>query len=174
MLSSGLIIHAEPQEELVLLSVKGGSRDHPGAVPEWLYKAARFDTFVCATRTSAVISVFIGESFLSKVELPTNVEIERKWASLRVNEADTFHAAFQTICKAFEAAKIQVQVVSSPSCEWFLMPSKQLLEAVPILLSAGHVICPARRICGPLPAKLGRHAKCRRLAGVWKLIKEVA
>ena len=70
------------------------------------------------TRTSAVISVFIGESFLSKVccefqcfnarhpmamlcehegvfwmqvELPTNVEIERKWASLRVNEVGPAH-----------------------------------------------------------------------------------
>lgn len=170
MPSSGLIISAEPSEELVRLSVKGGRRDRPGAVPDWLYKALGFRSFVCATRTpDGVISVFIGESFLNKVELPATVEMERQWSSLRISKADTLHAGFKTVWEALEAAKIDVQLVSSPSCEWFLMPSKQLAMAVSGLLAAGHAICPAARLCGPLPAKLGRHEKCRRFAGAWKL-----
>ncbi|CAE7396709.1 unnamed protein product [Symbiodinium natans] len=98
-----------PAEDLVVLSLQGATRERPGRpVPDWLRKAVSFPGFVVATRTGdGVISVFIGESFLSEVALPTNVEIERQWASLRVCKAsldvDAALTKFEALCQALKA-----------------------------------------------------------------------
>ncbi|OLQ14738.1 hypothetical protein AK812_SmicGene1092 [Symbiodinium microadriaticum] len=170
-----LFVEAEPAEDLVVLATQGGTRDPPGRpVPAWLHKAVRFHGFVAATRSgNGIISVFIGESFLSEVALPTDVEIERQWASLRICKAplaiDEALTKFEAVCHAIKAAGVDVQVVSTPACEWLLLPRRQLATAAGALLAAGHLLRPSLRFCGPFPGGL----LCR-LAGVWMLKRKEA
>ncbi|CAE8593648.1 unnamed protein product, partial [Polarella glacialis] len=175
-----LFLEAEPAEDLVVLSLPGvSSLGGAKNAPEWLRQALCSDRLVCATRTpDGILSVVVGESFLSKVELPKDVEIERQWASLRLDKSTlephvALGAGFASVCQVLEEAGIEMRAVSTLDSECFLFQSRQLPDAAAALLAAGHVISPSTRIATPLPSGLlSRHDRFRRFAGAWRLLRQ--
>lgn len=166
---------AEPEEDLVVLAHKGASSlGGAKGAPEWLRQALTSSCLVCATRTpDDILSLVIGESFLKKVDLPTDLEIERQWAALRIDKTSLEPAAafscFSSICEILEDSGVDPRAVSTPEFECFLLPSRQLPHAFTALVAAGHLVSPGRRLLQR--PRLVRHRASVRLAGAWKLLE---
>jgi hypothetical protein len=173
-----LCLDAHPEEDLVVLATRGANvGDSSRGAPEWLRRALAFNEFVCLSRTpDHFLSVVVGESFLKKVELPKEVEVERQWAALRLDKASleqkTALGSFASLCTTLREAGLEPCAVSTPDCDQLLLRKRQLPVAVSALLGAGHAIWPARRLCMPSPSGLiSKNDRCKAFAGAWGLLR---
>eukprot|EP00411_Alexandrium_monilatum_P105265 CAMPEP_0175774402 /NCGR_PEP_ID=MMETSP0097-20121207/73586_1 /TAXON_ID=311494 /ORGANISM="Alexandrium monilatum, Strain CCMP3105" /LENGTH=135 /DNA_ID=CAMNT_0017084865 /DNA_START=20 /DNA_END=423 /DNA_ORIENTATION=+ len=123
-------LDAQPEEDLVVLSVRGDGSG-AGGCTDWLRRALAFSEFVCMSRApDHSLSVVVGESFLKKVELPESVKVEGQWAALRLDKAvlDPRAAAgsFAALCRTLREAGVEPHAVSTSDADQLLLQKQQL------------------------------------------------
>lgn len=101
-------------------------------VPAWAS-----GTFVSITRTADELSIVCEES-----TVPTNVQAERGWRTLRVNGMLDFAliGILAALTAPLAAAGISVFAISTFDTDYLLVKHDKLTQAITALITAGHQV----------------------------------